>query len=147
MLGILKNQNVTIDNEAMAKYMSTDEVTVTAGSIQNRVKRLKAMAKEDGVEGYVFSPSFDEILKVCANDTSSRAADHENGTGNPKAGTKTPRKRAATTTAGPDGESPTKKGKGKGGKAKKAAAEDGDDEEAGTEAVIKGEEDAEGDAA
>ena len=84
--------------------------------------------------------------RSCANDTSSRAADHEKGTGTPKAGTKTPRKRAATTTAGPAGESPTKKGKGKGGKAKKAAAEDWDDEEAGTEAVIKGEEDAEGDA-
>jgi hypothetical protein len=53
LLGILKLQNVAIDNEAMAKYMSTDDVTVTAGSIQNRVKRLKAMAKEDGGDGYV----------------------------------------------------------------------------------------------
>jgi benzoyl-CoA reductase/2-hydroxyglutaryl-CoA dehydratase subunit BcrC/BadD/HgdB len=46
-------QNVSVDNEAMAKYMSTDDVTCTASAIQNRVKKLKAMAKEENGGGYV----------------------------------------------------------------------------------------------
>ena len=51
MLGILKMQNVSVDNEAMAKYMSADGTTCTVSAIQNRVKKLKAMSKEDAGNG------------------------------------------------------------------------------------------------
>ena len=50
MLGILKMQNVSVDFDAMAEYMTTDDQKCTTSAIQNRVKKLKAMAKE----GYVF---------------------------------------------------------------------------------------------
>ena len=49
LLGILKMQNISVDFDAMAEYMTTDEKKCTASAIQNRVKKLKAMSKE----GYV----------------------------------------------------------------------------------------------
>lgn len=136
-------QNVSVDNEAMAKYMSTDDVTCTASAIQNRVKKLKAMAKEESVGGYDV-PEFTCI--EYADHLPLRTPSEDDGDGTPKAkGKATPRKRASTTAAGAAGESPTKKAKGKGGKAKKAAAEVEDEgEEGGTEAVIKEEDNDEG---
>ena len=51
LLGILKMQNVSVDNEVMAKYMSTDDQVCTISAIQNRVKKLKAIAKSETVGG------------------------------------------------------------------------------------------------
>lgn len=46
-------QNISIDKEAMANYMSTDDVVCTVSAIENRVHKLKAMAtKELGGDGY-----------------------------------------------------------------------------------------------
>ncbi|KAF2484676.1 hypothetical protein BDY17DRAFT_323512 [Neohortaea acidophila] len=115
LLGILKLQNISVDFAAMAKYMATDGQVCTAGAVQNRLKKLKAMAR-DGVSGD------DEAT--------------------PKA-KKTPKKRGAADDA--DDESPTKKAKGgakgKGGKAKVTEVEDDvDDEEVEMEEKVKEEE-------
>lgn len=46
LLGILKLQNISVDFAAMAKYMATDGQVCTAGAVQNRLKKLKAMARD-----------------------------------------------------------------------------------------------------
>ena len=102
--------NVSIDNEAMAKYMSTDDVVCTASAIQNRVKKLRAMAKEEGSDVFV-SPSLALGFTLTLG---YRLQTVNDGATKAKA---TPRKRVAAAENA-DGESPAKKGKGKGGKGK-----------------------------
>ena len=52
-LGIIKTQSITIDYEAMSKYMSTDTEVCTASALKNRMHKLKQAAKKE----YVFSLS------------------------------------------------------------------------------------------
>ncbi|KAK5135925.1 hypothetical protein LTR08_004383 [Meristemomyces frigidus] len=109
LLGILKMQNVSVDFDAMAEYMTTDDQKCTASAIQNRVKKLKAMAKEG-------------------------PAGNDEGTPKPKA---TPRKRAQDGEDADTPSKKTKTTKGRKGKTTEAG--DGDDEEVGEEAVVKDE--------
>ena len=48
-LGVLKMHNISVDFDALAEYMTTDEQKCTASAIKNRFNKLKAMVKE----GYV----------------------------------------------------------------------------------------------
>ena len=60
LLGILEMHSASVDNEAMAKYMSTSGYTFTASAIQNRMKRLKKMAKERFVP--LQPPTLDSLM-------------------------------------------------------------------------------------
>ena len=47
LLSILKMQNITVDNEAIAKEMTTKDQVCTASAVQSRVKKLKNMVKDE----------------------------------------------------------------------------------------------------
>lgn len=49
LLGILKTHNVKVDIDAMAAYMSTPNITCTASAVSNRIKKLKALAKDSNL--------------------------------------------------------------------------------------------------
>lgn len=134
LLGILKMQNVSVDYDAIAEYMTTEDQICTASAINNRVKKLKNLAKE----GYVLR----QLHCVTSADRSlRRSTGSDDGTPKPKATPKskgTPNKRGKAGKDGDDDESPSKKAKtSKGGKGNAAGGKDAGDEEANDEAGVK----------
>ncbi|KAK4540008.1 hypothetical protein LTR36_009906 [Oleoguttula mirabilis] len=111
LLGILKMQNISIDYDAMAEYMATDEQKCTPSAIMNRVKKLRAMAK-DGSTG-----SDDGTPKSKGTPLKRKAGGD----------LETPAKKAKTT----------KGGKGSKGKTANAEDEDEDDGETGEMGAVK----------
>jgi len=129
LLNILGVHDVKIDHEEIAKAMATDDSKPTAGSISNRISKLKAMAKKEVGGRY-------DGACTCLGSPSAKASQcSAPGTneGSPKATTPKSRARKCGSMSGNDDDHSPKKVR----KTAKVKAEDlPEDEEVPATAVV-----------